>query len=407
MATITTEMIHHFNGRLQAIDSPWRIVPRNYDGATYSQQTIARAVDPTVAPFLADQLSYNNGTNADQDIVLRVEREVKLQHTFAVTNNLKLGTKGTVEVNAGIAKVNAEVSLEYTRDESTTDTSEETVLLVLEQPVKVPANTRVTMQTLLKLHTVTDLPFELHVVLADGRFAVTPKDVVPLYRYYDGTDHFYTRDGRVPAGHVGEGITCHVSNTPGPGMVRLLRYYDGTDHMYTIDPNELAGNEGWSSEGDEGYVYAGAAPGAIPLYRYYDGVDHFYTTNWNELGPGGPDHVLEGIQAHVVPADITDPALFRSVTELFPNTADRKFVIPGRYRGASTNRQIEVLLKQEPLPPSIRMTEPFLERASEEQLKKTAILGKEESILLVRPGEMVDLTAPAKQKKRAQARPRV
>jgi hypothetical protein len=138
-------------------------------------------------------------------------------------------------------------------------------------------------------------------------------------------------------------------------------------------------------------VYGGGATGAIPLYRYYDGVDHFYTTNYGELGGGGGAWTLEGIQAFVVPADVTDPALFRGVPELFPNSADRQFVIPGHYRGQTTNRAIDVLIKTEPLPLAVRTTEPLVKHASDKELAQTSIFNRDEAFVVTKPGELLDL----------------
>jgi hypothetical protein len=252
------------------------------------------------------------------------------------------------------------------------------------------------LQTILKVQTVTDLPFELHVVLSGGKFGVVPKDNVPLYRYSSSEGHFYTTDyrelGEGRDGWVKDGIACFVSSTQGPSMVPLYRYFlDDKHHFYTTDYNER-GADGLL--GIQCYVYPGPTPGAIPLYRYFeDGGDHFYTVDYNELGSGRDGWRLQGVQAHVIPTNLADPSLLRDVGALFPNDSDRRFVIPGHYRGQATNRDIDILLLEEPaLDPAVAGKQ-LVERTSDQELTAMPILS-EEMAIKVSPGTLVDLTKP-------------
>jgi hypothetical protein len=397
MSRITTDMVRVFNQRLGTIGSPWRIPEGDYDGADYSQQVIVGDVNPTLAPFLVDQLSVTNLTPVDQSVVLGVNKRQKLTHSLSVTSSFKMGLATKLGFSIGIVKVEASLNLEQTWGSSNTETTEEEVLIQFEQPVIIPPKTLVTMQSIIQLQTVTNLPFELRVGLRDGRFGVVPKDTVPLYRYVGPDEHFYTTDfnelGEGRDGWVKEGVECHVSASQGPGLVPLYRYLTGSGyHFYTTNFNERGGD---GLESIQCYVYPSAAPGTLPLHRYQKGDEHFYTTNFNELGNGRDGWNYEGIQAHVIPKSITDPALLRSVRELFPNDNDRMFIIPGQYRGQSTNRRIDILLRSEPATGirSGRGKGP-LERTPEHELAAVPILSDKEA-LRVSPGHLIDLRKSA------------
>ncbi|KAL5502419.1 hypothetical protein EMCRGX_G009189 [Ephydatia muelleri] len=94
-------------------------------------------------------------------------------------------------------------------------------------------------------------------------------------------------------GYVSEGVQCIVSTEPGPGLKPLYRYWNGKEHFYTTNAKEIAtgqlcqavtGNYGYKSEGIAAYCYATRRLNTVPpLHRYYNGV-HFYTTNENEIG---------------------------------------------------------------------------------------------------------------------------
>jgi hypothetical protein len=388
MSKITTDMVRVFNQRLDAIGSPWSIVEGEYEGADYSQQLIVDSVNPTLAPFLVDQLTYRNLTDVEQSVVLSVDKNTKLTRSLTVSSSFKMGVALKLEFSVGVVKVEAGLNLEQTWGSSNTETTEEGVVIKFEQPVRVPPKTLVTMQTLIQLQTVTDLPFELRVLLKNGKFGVVPRGTVPLHRYYNGSEHFYTRSASAPAGFVDEGIACHVSNVQGPSMVPLYRYMrrDGNYHFYTTDPNEVDGNAEWLAEGNEGYVFPSAVPGTIPLYRYYNGDYHFYTTDFGELGSGRDGWVFESVQAHVAPPRITDPALLRSVQALFPNNNDRLFIIPGHYEGKSTNRKIDILMRSEP-------TTDVLSVRGKEPVERTP--DHEQQAWKLSPGDLVDLRQSA------------
>jgi hypothetical protein len=149
-------------------------------------------------------------------------------------------------------------------------------------------------------------------------------DTVPLYRYWNGIEHFYTTNGleigSTTAGTLGnygytcESIQCYVNKTQVSGTVPLYRYWNGTEHFYTTNGNEIGtttagtlGNCGYTCEGIQCYVYQSQANGTVPLYRYWNGTEHFYTTNGNEIGTvivgaAGNGYTCEGIQCYVLPA---------------------------------------------------------------------------------------------------------
>jgi hypothetical protein len=56
-----------------------------------------------------------------------------------------------------------------------------------------------------------------------------------------------------------------------------------TDHLYTISAIELqsAMNQGYTFEGQTGYVFFSQQPGTVALYRIYSAgrADHLYTTS--------------------------------------------------------------------------------------------------------------------------------
>ena len=132
---------------------------------------------------------------------------------------------------------------------------------------------------------------------------------MPVYRYFNGKDHFFGSDyseiGTANRGQVGKhGYTseaaafhCLASNTPGHGIraVPVYRYFNGADHHYTTNPGEIGtttpgqqGNYGYKSEGVAFYALDSPNPAprvrGIPVYRYFNGVDHFFTADTNEIG---------------------------------------------------------------------------------------------------------------------------
>jgi hypothetical protein len=121
---------------------------------------------------------------------------------------------------------------------------------------------------------------------------------VPLYRAWNGSDHFYTTnkaeyDG-LPSRYAREGVQCFVAKAAEDGHVPLYRLYRGDidDHFYTTSESEKtsASGAGWSYEGIAGYVSQTPSPKHIPLYRaYHPGIgDHFYTTSMEEIEAVAP-----------------------------------------------------------------------------------------------------------------------
>lgn len=146
-----------------------------------------------------------------------------------------------------------------------------------------------------------------------------------MYRYWSGSDHFYTTHiseiGTSSSGQVGrhgyrsEGTQCLLYTRQVAGSVPLYRYWRGavSDHFYTTNAHEIGtttpgvtGNHGYVSEGITGYCFPRATAGTIPLYRYWKGSDHFYTTNSGEIGTTIPGHVgrfgyrSEGVACYVI-----------------------------------------------------------------------------------------------------------
>ena len=95
---------------------------------------------------------------------------------------------------------------------------------------------------------------------------------VPFYRYFNGFEHFYTSNaneiGTIRVGAVAkfeyrfEGIQCRVYPVQEEGTVPLYRYWNGKDHFYTTNAAEIgtttAGQVGkyeYRCEGIAGYVY--------------------------------------------------------------------------------------------------------------------------------------------------------
>ena len=71
--------------------------------------------------------------------------------------------------------------------------------------------------------------------------------------------------------------------------VPLYRYFNGIDHFYTRNYGELgAGKNGYSFEKVQCKIFSYAQVGTVPLYRYWNGRDHFYTTNAHEIGTNIP-----------------------------------------------------------------------------------------------------------------------
>ena len=111
----------------------------------------------------------------------------------------------------------------------------------------------------------------------------------PLYRYWHDVrgDHFYCREGsgQSAQGYNFERIECYIYTYQAKGTVPLYRYYNGVDHYYTTDwlgsGSAIVDNHEYGYERIECYVYPNQVEGTVPIYRYYNGRDHFYTREWS------------------------------------------------------------------------------------------------------------------------------
>ena len=147
---------------------------------------------------------------------------------------------------------------------------------------------------------------------------------VPFYRYYNGAEHFYTTDateiGTTTVNVVGdygykfEGIAGSIYQAAGAGLVPLYRYYNNKEHFYTTSAGEIGtttigetGKHGYHFEGIAGYCFASPAEGVKAFHRYYNGKDHFYTTNPEEIGTttvgsvGKFGYKYEGVACYLKP----------------------------------------------------------------------------------------------------------
>merc|ERR1719242_2768126 len=142
---------------------------------------------------------------------------------------------------------------------------------------------------------------------------------VPLYRYCNGKEHFYTTSsaeiGTVTPGlkgkygYASEGIIGYVSTIKANGYVPLYRYCNGIEHFYTTNAHEL-GTDVPGVTGKGGYkcecIQCYCPPNGIPLYRYWNGKDHFYTVSAQEIGtitPGAKGrygYTYEGIACYML-----------------------------------------------------------------------------------------------------------
>lgn len=117
-------------------------------------------------------------------------------------------------------------------------------------------------------------------------------------------------------GWASEGVACKLLVYNYPGTLPLYRYWNGKNHFYTTNIGEIGttipgstGKLGYKSEGIVGYCYPNHRTGTIPLHRYYQsaGVDHFYTVNADEIGTHASGQVGlhgykdEGVACYVFP----------------------------------------------------------------------------------------------------------
>jgi hypothetical protein len=135
---------------------------------------------------------------------------------------------------------------------------------------------------------------------------------VPLYRLYNppAEDHFYTTDALerqrflAQGNYHSEGTTAWIYSEMRSGTKPLYRLYDGTDHFYTtsIEEIERAFAQGYRSEGRIGFVFSSQESNTVPLYRlrHPQTGDHFYTISGAEATASTKvGFVREGIVGYV------------------------------------------------------------------------------------------------------------
>ena len=128
--------------------------------------------------------------------------------------------------------------------------------------------------------------------------------IVPFLRYWNNIDHFYTTNlqeiGTDTVGHIGrsgyksEGIVGSIHDTPDRGTIPLYRYWNGLDHFYTTKSDDIGttvvgvtGKHNYKSEGIAGYCFPNKRrrrDASTPLLRASrPSGDHFYTADIDEM----------------------------------------------------------------------------------------------------------------------------
>jgi hypothetical protein len=114
-------------------------------------------------------------------------------------------------------------------------------------------------------------------------------NTISIYRYYNGLDHYYTRNAGSYSGYSFEGIEFNAFLYKAPNTVPIYRYYNGRDHYYTRTPGYY---QGYVEEGIEFNAFATQQPNTVPIYRYWNGKDHYYSRSG--VRPSG--YTSEGIE---------------------------------------------------------------------------------------------------------------
>lgn len=114
--------------------------------------------------------------------------------------------------------------------------------------------------------------------MIDNQAAMDP---VPVHRKYNPTigDHFYTiAQTEGPATWNYENVEFKAYSFDVPGTVPIYRFYNGHDHYYSTSPFVPTG---YTAEGIRFYAFSTQIPGTIAIRRYYNSKsgDHFYTTS--------------------------------------------------------------------------------------------------------------------------------
>lgn len=112
---------------------------------------------------------------------------------------------------------------------------------------------------------------------------------IPIHRYFNGTDHYYTKTSGNYGGYNYEGVGFNAFLYKAPNTIPIYRYFNGTDHYYTKTPGYYSG---YADEGIEFNAFATQQPNTVPIYRYWNGKNHHYTKS--SVRPGG--YVYEGIE---------------------------------------------------------------------------------------------------------------
>jgi hypothetical protein len=109
----------------------------------------------------------------------------------------------------------------------------------------------------------------------------------PLYRFFNGRDHFYDNNSGTPGGYTAEGVAGYMHDkqtfdlNDAARTTALYRIYNPWtgDHFYTDNKAERDGvlNSGYRDEGIVGYVGRRRVIQSGPFYRLFNGRDHFYT----------------------------------------------------------------------------------------------------------------------------------
>lgn len=119
-----------------------------------------------------------------------------------------------------------------------------------------------------------------------------------VYRYYNGTDHYYTTVYQDYGDWKYEGCQFSVYSQQLKNTIPLYQYWGDGDHFYTTGyfPNGINNRK---YENILGYVYPSYQKGTIPLHRYWNKYlpDHFYTIYQR----GFLDYIYEGIECYVLP----------------------------------------------------------------------------------------------------------
>lgn len=124
--------------------------------------------------------------------------------------------------------------------------------------------------------------------------------------------HFYCFFEELGAGKDGftnEGISCYVLKQAEHQTVPIFRYYNGHDHFYTNNAAELAdGKSGYWFEEVQFYAFPFQVEGTVPLYRAMGPEGHFYTTDINEINRPRSGVHLENIMCYVYPTQVEGTA---------------------------------------------------------------------------------------------------